>query len=330
MWTWGGRIFNWKRYLENMRACRMDSAVLWHYHAPANAGEIQDYAHELGIKIIWGFNWSWGSPVCLDSKSDAATWSDTILKILETEYMPLNPDGICFQVGGTELDAKCRLDCDTCRKGYEEGIGELYVKFAGSLMESVQKRYPGLPLYANLHMGAMRETYASLEVIDPSVTIMWEDLPGPGFRLEAPFAYDWAPDEAATSPYMLDMVRKMCELRGPDEKVSFIVKGFPFHWGGYDPMLLEDFELKALATVYKDKWDAASIYCEKRLPEVLEVFRIIAESPARSKMVLLLVEHGLWEYKRYHPAVLIAEALRDPFRDPIDIIQAARDISDRE
>lgn len=72
MWTWGGRIYHWTRYLDNMQSTGMDTVVLWHYHAPANAMEIQEYAHALGIKVIWGFNWSWNSPVCLNSDEDQA------------------------------------------------------------------------------------------------------------------------------------------------------------------------------------------------------------------------------------------------------------------
>jgi len=59
------------------------------------------------------------------------------------------------------------------------------------------------------------------------------------------------------------------------------------------------------------------------LADALAVFRVIARSPARSKTVLLLVEHGLWEYRRYYPAMLIFEALRNPFREPGEVIAAA-------
>jgi hypothetical protein len=153
---------------------------------------------------------------------------------------------------------------------------------------------------------------------------MWEDLPGPKKHIEVPFAYDWDPDDTAVTKNTLDMVRRMCRLRGEAEDVAFIVKGFPNHWGGEDPMLLEEFDLKALAAIYQEKWDQAERYCEKRLADALEVFRIIADSPARVKTVLLLVEHGLWEYRRYYPALLITEALKNPFRDPDQIIRAVK------
>jgi hypothetical protein len=157
---------------------------------------------------------------------------------------------------------------------------------------------------------------------------MWEDLPGPGWRIEVPFAYEWDKPGADLTDYTRDMVRRMCSLRGAEEDVAFIVKGFPCHWGGDDPMLLEDFDLRALAGVYQHKWDRAAAFCQEKLPQALDVFRLIASSPARRKTVLLLVEHGLWELKRYYPAVLIAEALRDPFREPGEIIRLAREKSE--
>lgn len=329
LWTWGGKVFHWKRYLDHMQLSGMDRVVLWHDRVPANARAIQDYARALGIAVIWGFNWSWNSPVCLNSESDAGEWRDRVLTILNDEYAPLDPDGICFQVGGTEFDFECRLGCAVCRQAYGGGgVGDLYVKFAGTIIEAVRQQYPTLKLYANVHLGGVHRSFEALKVLDPSINIMWEDLPGPKRHLEVPFAYDWTDDDTAVTKTTLARVRRMCELRGPAEDVAFIVKGFPNHWGGGDPMLLEPVDLKALATVYQDKWDQAAVYCEKRLADALAVFRIIAESPARCKTVLLLVEHGLWEYRRYYPAMLIVEALNDPFRDPDTVIRAARDRCD--
>ncbi|MFA5863943.1 MAG: hypothetical protein WC975_04565 [Phycisphaerae bacterium] len=324
LWTWGGRVFNWKRYLDHMRLSGMDSVVLWHQKVPFDARTIQDYAHQLGIRVLWGFNWSWNSPVCLNSEHDAAEWRDKVLKIVNDEYAPLSPDGICFQVGGTEFGGSCRLNCPTCQQAGKDGVGPLFVKFAGHIIEAVKKVYPDLYVSAGIHLGGVHKSFETLKTFDPSINLMWEDLPGPGRHIEVPFAYEWDTDDTAVTPTTLDMVKRMCELRGEQEDVAFVIKGFPCHWGGHDPMLLEEFDLKALATVYQNKWDQASLYCEKRLSDALTVFRIIAQSPAQNKTVLLLVEHGLWEYKRYYPAMLIVEALLDPFREPNEIISVTR------
>ncbi len=325
MWTWGGRVYNWKRYLDNMQAVGMDTVVLWHTDkAPHNAADIQAYAGQLGISVIWGFNWSWNSPICLNSEEDADHWREIVTDLIRTSYAPLEPDGICFQVGGTELANHCRLDCEVCKETYKTGAGPLFIKFAGRIMDAIQAEWPSIKLFANLHLGAVHQSYKALSVLDPSINIMWEDLPGPGWHIEVPFAYDWSPEHVNLTDNTIDMVRRMCELRGDQEDVAFIIKGFPAHCLGEDPTLLEEFDLQALAAVYEWKWNAAARYCEDKLEQALRVFRVIAESPAKTKTALLLVEHGLWEYRRYFAAVLIAEALRNPFREPEDVIAAVR------
>jgi len=325
LWTWGGRVYNWQRYLDHMRASGMDTVVLWHGRVPADAREMKAYAAAQGIRVLWGFNWSWNSPVCLDSAEDARHWTDTVLGILRDEYAPLDPDGICFQVGGTEFGGKCRRDCPVCAKAARDGVGPLFLKFAGAIIAAVRREFPDLYLSAGVHLGGVHRSFEALRSLDASVNIMWEDLPGPQRHIESPFAYDWDDPDAALTPQTVEMVEAMCALRGPQEDVAFVVKGFPCRWGGDDPMLLEEFDLEALAAVYQSTWDKANVYCETHLPEALTVFRAIANAPARRKTVVLLVEHGLWELRREYAAVLVAEALRDPFREPDEIIAATRD-----
>jgi hypothetical protein len=330
LWTWGGRVFNWKRYLDHMRASGMDTVVLWHSHVPANAREIKAYAAEQGIGVLWGFNWSWNSPVCLDSADDARQWTDTVLEIIRDQYAPLEPDGICFQVGGTEFGGTCRLDCPVCAKAAREGVGPLLLKFAGTIIEAVKREFPDLYLSAGVHLGGVHRSFETLRSLDPSINIMWEDLPGPQRHIEVPFAYNWGEADAALTPRTVEMVEAMGALRGTQEDVAFVIKGFPCRWGGDDPMLLETFDLKALATVYQAKWDEANGYCERHLPEALTVFRAIANAPARRKTVLLLLEHGLWELHREYAAMLVTEALREPFREPEAIVAATRNAMSKE
>lgn len=326
MWTWGGRVFNWKKYLDHMRLAGMDTAVFWHAdRAPYNAREIQDYARLLGIRILWGFNWSWNSPICLNSDEDAAHWREIVLNLIRCSYAPLHPSGIVFQVGGTEQGAKCRLDCAVCRAEYARGIGRLYMKFAGHILNAVRAEFPDLYLCANVHMGGIHQGFRELAALPPAVNIMWEDLPGPTNTIQVPFAYFWADAAADLQEGTVDMVRAMCQLRGDQEDVAFIVKGFPCRWGGGPPMLLEDFELKALAAIHDRWWKDAGVQCELKLEQALRVFRVIAESSARRKTVLLLVEYGLWELQRNYAASLIVEALKNPFRDPSEIVRAARE-----
>lgn len=333
MWTWGGRVYNWKRYLNNMRAIDMDSVVLWHYDAPSNARQIQDYAATIGIEVIWGFSWGWDNPVCLDSQEDMQLWRSRVLDLIEKQYVPIDAKAICFQTGGTEFGGSCRLNCDVCNHFAQTGVAPLFIKFVTPILEAVQQRWPKLRIFANVHLGGVNESYPDLAQLPIDVSIMYEDLPGPGKQIQIPFAYDWGKGklglkdacDPTLEPDTVEMVKKMCRLRGTQEDISFVIKGFPCHWGGDNPMLLESFELEALDTMHHDWWQKANVYCEQHLDQALQVFRAIADSPARRKTVLLLVEAGLWELRRYYAAVLINESLRNPYHDPAEIIAAAKE-----
>jgi len=270
--------------------------------------------------------WTWGGRVCLANEAESLRWREIVTGLVRDYYAPLKPDGICFQVGGTEFGTYCKSDCDVCREAYKTGVGPLYVEFAGRIMDAVRAQWPALKMYANLHLGQVHASYEALQVLDPAINIMWEDLPGPEYHIHVPFAYEWELEDTTLQDSTVDMVRRMCELRGEREDVSFVIKGFPAHWGGLDPTLLEDFDLKVLSSTYQHKWDAAADYCERKLDQALRVFRVISESPAREKTVVMLVEHGLWEYRRHYAAELIAEALRNPFRDPSEVIRVTREL----
>lgn len=301
----------------------MDTAVFWHTDKPPRAAaEIQQYSREHGIRMLWGFNWSWNSPVCLNNRDDAEKWTAIVTDLIDNHYAPLNPDGIVFQVGGTELTSKCRLDCEVCRHAYATGIGPLYVKFAGHIMKAVQEKHPKLKLYANIHAGATQNSYTALSVLDPAINIMWEDIPGPGWNIRIPFAYDWDPESNDLDAATMQMVRKTGSLRGSQEDVAYILKGFPAHWGGEDPMLMEEFELDLLNLHRQPQWDVAAGYVERKLDQALRVLRAIADAPARQKTVLMLVECGLWELKRRYPIELLVEACKNPYREPEEVIAA--------
>ncbi len=323
IWTWGGRVYNWQRFIDNMQASGMDTVVLWHADKPPVAAkQIQAYARERGVSVLWGFNWSWNSPVCLNSREDAQKWAKIVTELVDDYYAPLNSDGIVFQVGGTELTSTCRLNCDVCKHAYETGIGALYVKFAGYIMDAVRAKHPNLKLHANIHAGAIKDTYGALGAINPAVNIMWEDIPGPGWNIRIPFAYDWDPAESDLDADTMKMVRKTASLRGSQEDVAYILKGFPAHWGGNDPMLMEEFELELLNMHRQPHWNKAAGYVERKLDQALRVLRVIAEAPAKRKTVLMLVECGLWELRRRYPVELIVEGCKNPFREPEEVIAA--------
>ena len=91
LWTWGLAIYDWRGYLENMARLRLNEAIIWNDFAPLNGREIVAYAHELGIRIIWGYSWGWDTALRIDTSEQATR---RIIRTYEREYAPLGGDGI--------------------------------------------------------------------------------------------------------------------------------------------------------------------------------------------------------------------------------------------
>ena len=97
IWTWGHVIFDYKRFFDNMLRLKLNEITIWNDVAPLNAKEIMDYAHDLGIKVVWGYAWGWDTnckEIPLDKLCDS---SRQIFETFEREYAPLGVDAIYFQ-----------------------------------------------------------------------------------------------------------------------------------------------------------------------------------------------------------------------------------------
>ena len=73
IWTWGHTIYDYRSFMDNMLRLKMNEIVVWNDYAPINAREIADYAHSLGMKLIWGFAWGWGVDCNTSAQLDEAS-----------------------------------------------------------------------------------------------------------------------------------------------------------------------------------------------------------------------------------------------------------------
>src|SRR5699024_763285 len=71
LWTWGYVIYDYRRYLANMARLKLNDLVIWMDFAPLNAAEVVACAHQLGIRVIWGYAWGWDTSinVCLSDEA---------------------------------------------------------------------------------------------------------------------------------------------------------------------------------------------------------------------------------------------------------------------
>ncbi|MBQ4081706.1 MAG: hypothetical protein IJC55_00200, partial [Clostridia bacterium] len=103
IWTWGHVIYDFRGFIDNMVRLKLNTLTVWNDYLPFNAEELVAYAHDAGIKVIWGFSWLWDtdfSNLC-EEKILAAT--DAVLEKYEREYKNAGGDGIYFQ-SFTEVD----------------------------------------------------------------------------------------------------------------------------------------------------------------------------------------------------------------------------------
>ena len=102
IWTWGHVIYDYREFFRNMVRIRLNEIVIWNDVAPINAKEVVEYAHSLGIKVIWGFAWGWGTS-CTQileefNEETAQKIKESVLKKYEEEYSLIGGDGIIFNL----------------------------------------------------------------------------------------------------------------------------------------------------------------------------------------------------------------------------------------
>ena len=57
LWTWGYVIYDYKKYIDNMVALKLNIVTIWNDYPPVNAKEIVEYAHRFGVKVVWGLGY---------------------------------------------------------------------------------------------------------------------------------------------------------------------------------------------------------------------------------------------------------------------------------
>lgn len=165
IFTWGHPINDYRAYIDNMARLRFNELIIWNDYAPLNAKDIVNYAHEYGIKIIWGYAWGWQrglAEINLDFLKDLP---DKLVKKYIDEYADTGADGIYFQ-SVTELQ--------------DEYIGgKLIAKEVADLVNTTSDKllnlYPDLLIQFGLHASSVKNRLEYIKTIDKRIDIIWED-----------------------------------------------------------------------------------------------------------------------------------------------------------
>lgn len=313
LWTWGHVIYDYRKFFENMLRLRLNEVVIWNDRAPINARDVVDYAHSLGIRVIFGYSWGWDNGCA----AHAASLTDEMLEDIkrriidtyENDYKDTGCDGIYFQ-SFTELNT------DTAGgRSIAESVTSLVNEAAGKLLST----YPALDLQFGLHATSVKNKLDVISLVDKRVTIVWEDC--------GAFPYAYFADSTDGFEETLDLTDRIVTLRGEGERFGAVLKGMVcLDWKIFEHFD-ESYVLGERGEKYlrkrsamKDKlWRIVQAGWLKNSELARKTIGLIAEKN-KGAVVEALCEDGLFEEKIALPTAIFAELLFDPTENVSELI----------
>ena len=314
IWTWGHVIYDYRQFFMNMARLRFNEVVMWNDVAPLNAKDIVEYAHSMGIKVIWGFAWGWRtncSKMLEDFNEDTAKEiKETVLNKYEEEYAHIGGDGIYFQ-SFTEMEQD-----NIGGKSVAQVVTDLVNDTADALL----KKHPQLHIQFGLHATSVKNQLDVIKTVDNRVEIVWEDC--------GAFPYHYSPDQIYTFNDTIDFTGKILNLRGNEGGFGAVMKGMVnLAWGSFEhftqPYILGERTNSYLAErqVKKNKlWKIVQAGWLKNAEYVRQMIAYIAKN-GKNPILQGLVEDGMFENQIMFPAALFAALLWDPNGRIEDIIE---------
>lgn len=303
IWTWGHVIYDYRAFFDNMVRLKLNAVTIWNDHAPINASDIVAYAHDCGIKVIWGYSWFWGTDC---SAIDPKTVNDGIGEILEKyerEYLPLGGDGIYFQ-SFTELD--------------REYIGDVLIAkavtdFVNNAAAVFLEKYPALELQFGLHANSVKEKLEHIKMVDPRVMIVWENC--------GDFPFDYIPKNVESFDKTMSFTGRIASLRGEGERFGAVTKGITkLKWSSFEHLEGPIFVGVSTKRTKKNRverkntiWRYLQSYWFTNSDYAAQAVRLMTEAAHGALYISALIEDGMFEEDIMFPAAIFAEILWDPY-----------------
>ena len=315
LWTWGHVIYDYRTFFENMAKLRLNEVVIWNDYVPFNAQEVVNYAHGLGIKVIWGFAWGWTNKltqtvgeICSDEGLKKVR--ENVLTTYETQYANIGGDGIYFQ-SFTELNTdvingKC--------------IAEVVTEFVNDIVGELLNRYPDLHIQFGLHATSVKTHLDILQKVDKRIYIVWEDC--------GAFPYNYSVDRIENFKETYALTEELLTLRGADEKFGAVFKGmlnldwntFHHHKGRYilgerSESFIRERQIKKnkIWKIVRGGWLKNAEYMRKTVALMTE--------KGNEPVVQVLVEDAIFENQIALPVAIYAQTLWTPDLTVEEIIE---------
>lgn len=301
LWTWGHCIYDYRRYIENMVALKLNCLIIWNDYLPVNIKDIIAYAHEWGIRIYLGFAWGWDTHM-----TDLSKWRDianSVIGLFREEYRYLDYDGIYFQTFTEHSN------------NVVDGIivADAAVQLVNQISEVILKEKPNTAILFGLHATSVMHHIDCLKKLNSNVSIIWEDL--------GAFPYNYLPERIEGFTKTLALNKKLGNFRSGG--FGAVLKGvIALDWNTFEhqagPFMLGEIpaerlnfpeEKKRIFRYLQARWIVNAHYA-------LEMIRSF--KPA--DFVFCLVEDGYFEKYINLPTALYADMLWNPGKSIENII----------
>ncbi len=300
-WVWGCNMPDKPAWIENMSRWKLNELIHWDNDPPARAREYVAFAHERGVRVVWGFGWGWvpewnytlpadfdrgvgdGVELCGSSPVNLAFFRREILRKVREVYAPTGGDGIYFQAF-TECP-KCQ--CPRCAT---RTMGELMLDFVNPIVDDIKREFPDLWVSCGIHHDF--GDFAYLQDLDPRCNIYWENC------------------ESGVS------------LRGANEDFGYLYKSIPYGHGYSRECLADpDFTEESLrewmdgnAQLYRLNGGRQTHI--QYVTNLQNWARRFLAKPAAHTHAGVVADHAVFCRRTPFPHVALAEAQWNPDRDP--------------
>lgn len=287
LWTWGHMIYDYRRYIDHMAQCKLNTLIMWNDFAPLNGKEIVEYAHARGVRVIWGFTCAWGEDIVVNpaDPADREYWAKQVVDTYTREYSALGGDGIYFQ-GFTETNEKTIAGIP---------IATLITEWINRVSEEFQKAYPDLYVQFGIHSTSIGENYTMMD-ISGDVTPVWEDC--------GSFPYQYDPrKETGKIRGTLEYTKKLVEAAKKSGRFGEVLKGFTvLRWKSFEHykgrIIVGETDgayQKQRRAEKKFYWQFSEPYWINHANDLKKHIACIADANLTDSTVTALVEDGVLE-----------------------------------
>jgi len=310
LWTWGYVIYDYKKYIDNMVALKLNIVTIWNDYPPVNAKEIVEYAHRFGVKVVWGFSWLWDTNCNAIDISDLDNQVQTVVDTYENDYASLGGDGIYFQ-SFTETDKE------------DNGgmvIAQAVTYFVNKVSGELYKKYPDINLQFGLHATSVKNKLEYLKELNPKITIVWEDC--------GAFPYHYIPQKIDGIPETAELTDKIMAVNNNPGKFGVVLKGLTcLDWTTFVHQEGE-FVLGEYGTAFinnrteekKELWKYVQAYWLRNADVALDTIKQMTDGRNGNLVISALVEDGMFDKNIWYPIALYAEMLWSVDKDIKDIM----------